>query len=928
MNNIEFLKNSFLFGPNAVYLEELYYSYLKDKNSVSADWQKLFSDLKELNEEEALKAIYTHFHFSDITSVEQYQSLSVASDVDLKAKMLAAAYRAKGHFLAKLDPLDLEKTKTEQQLGLELASFNISNDDLNLTVNFENKTVTLAQLLEKLKSSYCKHSGYEFSHINSKEEREWLANKIENFDKDNAITTEDKIDSLKDLAEVESFEQFLQVKFPSAKRFSVEGADNSIISVLTMLKSAAEEDVEESIIGMAHRGRLNALTKIMRKPYTMMLAEFQGKIPFSEGYDLVGDVKYHEGYSTDVTIKNKQMHLSMMFNPSHLEAVNPVLAGKVRARQDAKDDSERHKVMGILLHGDSSFSGQGVVAESLMLSGLAGYDVGGILHIIVNNQVGFTATAKNGRIGRYPSEIGKIIEAPIFHVNGDCTEDVLKVSRIATWYRNKFKKDVIINLVCYRLYGHNEMDEPRFTQPVMYKKISSMETPGRIFAEKLVKEKIIDQGYLDNYKTEFKEGLETNLEEAKSFVPQPPNWFNGLWKGLEFYTKNSKELPTGVKIAVLKEVGLKLSKIPENIIINAKIARQLEARKTSIESGKDINWGTAEALAFGSMLTEGRNIRLSGQDSGRGTFSQRHSVLIDQNNDSTYIPLNNLANSQGRYEVIDSCLSEYAVMGFEYGYSLVNPNGLVLWEGQYGDFANGAQIVIDQFIASAELKWRRSSGLVLLLPHAYEGEGPEHSSGRLERFLQLCGENNIQVANCSTPASYFHILRRQLQRNYRKPLVIMSPKSLLRHKLAVSNLEDLAEGAGFKPVLADEQAKNVKRVVICTGKVYYDLYEFREANKLGDEVAIIRMEQLYPFPAVELKAEISKYKNAKNIIWCQEEPKNMGAWNFVYPQINELLAGKMIEYAGRKIYASASDGYSSTHKKQQELLIKQAIIGV
>lgn len=923
MNNADFFKNSFLFGTNAAYLEELYYSYLQDKNSVSKDWQLIFADLRENNVTDALKSIYTHNNFEKVTS---QKVVTAASDncLDLKVRMLAEAYRAKGHFLAKLDPLELEALPDARDIELGLENFGLTTADSTSSITFEGKSSSVDAILKQLQRAYCGNAGYEFAHITDKAQRKWLSDTIENYSNTHIQDQQDKKTTLQDLIEVESFEQFLQTKFPSAKRFSVEGADNSIISVLSMIKAAAQDDVSEVIIGMAHRGRLNALTKIMQKPYISMLSEFQGQMPFSKDYNLVGDVKYHEGYSTDISINNKRIHLSMMSNPSHLEAVNPVLAGKVRARQDVQNDAARHKVMGVLLHGDASFSGQGVVAESLMLSGLKGYDVGGILHIIVNNQVGFTATAKNGRTSRYPSEVGKIIEAPIFHVNGNSTEDVVKVSKIATWYRNKFKKDVVINLVCYRLYGHNEMDEPKFTQPTMYKKISMLNTPGKIYSEQLLAEKVIDESFYDAYKTKFKNKLEKDLDDSKAFTPGALNWFNGLWKGKSLFIEGkSKEQTTGVKTSKLKEIGLKLSVVPTGIDVNARIARQLDARKQMMETGRDINWATAEALAFGSLLLENVNVRLSGQDSGRGTFSQRHSVLVDQANDSTYMPLNHIAKEQAQYEVIDSSLSEYAVMGFEYGYSLVNPNHLVLWEGQYGDFANGAQIIIDQFIASAELKWRRSSGIVLLLPHAYEGEGPEHSSGRLERFLQLCGENNIQVVNCSTPASYFHVLRRQINRDYRKPLVVMSPKSLLRHKLAVSTLAEMDEGTEFSPIIIDKDIKNPQKIVLCTGKVYYDLLEYRQANNLNN-VAIVRLEQLYPFPKKALEVEFAKYKGSK-ITWCQEEPENMGAWRFLQPQLAELLPNINIEYAGRKAYSSTSDGYSSTHKIQQEALIKQAI---
>ncbi len=932
MSNDKFLKNSFLFGTNAAYLEELYANYLQDKASVSKDWQDVFAGFNESDPQDAVKSIQAHHNFYKVTNQKPaptISDISAGNCLDLRAKMLVDAYRERGHFLAKIDPLELEKLPREQDLSLDLESFGITGQDLDSPITFEGKPTTIRNLETWLKKIYSTNAGYEFAHINNREQIKWLTDRIENYNDQTELSKDDREDILKSLIEVESFEQFLQTKFPSAKRFSVEGADNTIISTQWIINAAAIDGVKEVVIGMAHRGRLNSLTKVLGKSYVAMLSEFQGAMSFPDGLGLAGDVKYHMGFSRDAEIKGKKIHLSMVPNPSHLEAVNPVVAGKVRAKQDLLGDSKRHDVIGILLHGDASFSGQGVVAESFMLSDLDGYNVGGIVHIIVDNQVGFTATAKNARASRYPSEVAKIVEAPIFHVNGNEAEDVVKVTRMATEYRNKFGKDTVIHVMCYRLYGHNEMDEPKFTQPGMYKKIAALQTPGKIYADQLLQSKVIDNKYYDNYKGAFKDKLEQDLIEAKTFKPKKADWFEGIWSNLgNFNLGKAVDKATGVKISELKTIGLKLCEVSEEMAVNNRITRQLEARKQMMQTGNDINWATAEALAFGSLLLEKTNVRLSGQDSGRGTFSHRHSVLVDQENDSLYVPLNHLAKNQGTYEVIDSNLSEYAVMGFEYGYSTTNPNHLVLWEGQYGDFANGAQIVIDQFISSAETKWLRASGIVLLLPHGYEGEGPEHSSGRLERFLQLCAEDNMQVVNCTTPASYFHVLRRQVHRNYRKPLIIMTPKSLLRHKLAVSTLEDLAENTKFKTVIPEiAKISNPKKIVLCSGKIYYELLEYREANKIND-VAIIRLEQLYPFPELKLQEEFSKYKNAE-IIWCQEEPENMGAWRFLQPLINNLMIEckikGMIKYVGRTAYASASDGYSYTHRKFQEALIKEAV---
>lgn len=928
MTNDQFFKNSFLFGANAGYLEELYEKYLQDKSSVDKDWQDTFAGLGESSISGAIQAIQTHNNFNKITAQKFIANANPSSSqtcLELQARMLRQAYRDHGHFLAKIDPLELEILPQASSVRLDLKSFDIDEQGLDTAINLDDKTTNIHELFTRLNKIYATNIGYEFAHINNKEQVEWLTDRIENYDYKNELTPEQRKDTLKSLIEIESFEQFLQTKFPSAKRFSVEGGDNSIVATNWAIKTAACDGVSEVVVGMAHRGRLNSLAKILHKPYVAIFSEFQGGLPFPKDLGLTGDVKYHEGYSTDAIIEGKEMHLTMLPNPSHLEAINPVLAGNVRAKQNVLKDKKRHKVMGVLLHGDASFCGQGVVAESLMLSDLDGYSVGGIVHIIVNNQVGFTAVAKNGRASRYPTEVAKIIEAPIFHVNGNCTEDVVKVSRIATQYRNRFGRDVVINLVCYRLYGHNEMDEPRFTQPQMYNKIESLETPGKTYANELLAEKVIDDKYFAKHKETVKEQFEKDLEAAKTYKPVRAEWFGGVWaKFSQYKTGKSTDKPTGVKLTTIKEIGLRLSDVPKEFAVNARISRQLEARKQMIATGNDINWATAEALAFGSLLLEGVGVRLSGQDSSRGTFSHRHSMLVDQQNGSLYTPLNNLAKNQASYEVIDSCLSEYAVMGFEYGYSAANPNNLVMWEGQYGDFVNGAQIVIDQFIVSAETKWLRSSGLVLLLPHAYEGEGPEHTSARLERFLQLCAQDNIQVVNCSTPVSYFHALRRQICRDYRKPLIVMTPKSLLRHKLAVSKLDEFAIGTEFTPVIADTIV-NPKRAIFCSGKIYYDLLEYREANKIRN-VALVRLEQLYPIPKEQLLQQLLKYQNAE-IVWCQEEPENMGAWRFLRPFINDLLAGlkikSQVKYIGREEYASTADGYNSIHRLIQENIIKQ-----
>jgi 2-oxoglutarate dehydrogenase E1 component len=674
------------------------------------------------------------------------------------------------------------------------------------------------------------------------------------------------------------------------------------------------------------------LTKIFNKPYKSMLSEFQGNLAHPEHLDVSGDVKYHLGISHDLKFDNgNKVHISLAANPSHLEAVNPVVVGKVRAKQDYLGDKYRVKAAGVLLHGDAAFAGQGVVMESLVLSQLPGYSAGGTVHIIVNNQVGFTATANDAHAGRYSTEVAKTIKAPIFHVNGNSALEVAKVSAIAAQYRNKYKKDVVIDLVCYRLHGHNEIDEPRFTQPSMYKKVGGLSTPATIYAKELVEKQIITDSYVAEVKSKYKKQLDKELEASKTYKPEKEEWFEGLWKGFVNYSKSKgKDKKTGVKINTLQDVGEALVKLPAGFNAHKIVAKGLEKRKVSLSSGEKIDWATGEALALGSLLLEGTKVRLSGQDSQRGTFSHRHSVITDQETEEQFTPLNNISKDQAPFEVINSFLSEYAVLGFEYGYSIVNPNNLVIWEAQFGDFSNGAQIIIDQFISSAEMKWMRASGLVMLLPHGYEGQGPEHSSARLERYLQLCAENNMQVVNCTTPANYFHALRRQIHRNYRKPLIVMSPKSLLRHSMAVSSIDEFDEGKEFLPILPGHKKnyKSAKKLILCSGKLYYELLESAEKENKNN-IDIIRVEQYYPFPEEELLAELKKYDKVSELVWCQEEPRNMGAWYFIRPKIEKMMEKlkikKPLSYVGRGYSASTAAGYASIHKKKQQEIIKEAI---
>ncbi|QKX01640.1 2-oxoglutarate dehydrogenase E1 component [Wolbachia endosymbiont of Cruorifilaria tuberocauda] len=882
-----FENNSYLYGDNVEFLEEMYRRYLQGDKSIGEDWHRIFSINLEVNK------------------VWSAQNTTKTNDSIFS---LLNFFRSYGHFFSDLNPL----------------SPNVNKEiDYQKYSNFFPIHDT-----ELYKNIYCKNMGFEFMHISSYNERMWLQEKIEN--QVYVLSSQDKKEILKHLIESEMFEQFLHTKFPGYKRFSIEGGESAIVAIEKIIGSSVDLGIKEVVLGMAHRGRLNVLTKVMGKEYTAILSEFQGNLAYPNNLEVSGDVKYHLGYSSDRTLTNgKRIHLSLCYNPSHLEAINPVLAGRVKAKQKTRS------ALGVLVHGDSAFVGQGVVAETLTLSNIKGYKVDGIIHIIINNQVGFTANPCCTRSSFYCTDIIKSIEAPVFHVNGDNPEAVNFVASLAVEYRQKFKRDVVIDIICYRRHGHNEGDEPNFTQPLMYKIISKHKTPGILYEEKLIKEEVLSSNEVNKLRSEFRAKLDKSLTESARYISKKADWFCGEWSKLrraklndlnEYYTDS------GVSSDKLKKLGIHInSNIPNSFNINNKVRKILDIRIDNINSGSNIDWAMAESLAFASLLTEGIEVRLSGQDSGRGTFSHRHSKLIDQVTEEVFTPLNNINEEQAYFEVIDSALSEYAVMGFEYGYSLDSPYSLVLWEGQFGDFANGAQIIIDQFIASAETKWLRSSGIVLLLPHGYEGQGPEHSSARIERFLQLCAEDNMQVVNCSTPANYFHVLRRQIHRNFRKPLVVFTHKSLLRHKRAVSNLPDF-EGK-FLMVTPECRAglvsdNKIRKVIICSGKIYYDIIEVCEVQKVND-IAIIRLEQFYPFPFNKLSKELEKYKNAE-IVWCQEEPKNMGGWFFVNPLIEEVLLNLNIQAKrpkciARPAAASSACGYASIHAQQQKELLKQTM---
>lgn len=941
-NNKVFKDNSYLFSLNAVFVEEMYQKFLENPQSVDESWREFFivnqgGDTKVTGStswKKQDKKIIGVSHETSIDPKAKKKELPLrADDLGVRVDLMIDAYRSKGHFLADIDPIGLESKISSEQEGLSLSSFGLSEGDLDKEVTLGcGSSGKVSDFYNFLHRTYCGKVAYEFMYIDNKEERDWLSDRIESFGESQEITAEERVEKLKTLLKVESFEQFLQTRFPGVKRFSIEGGEASIIAARKAIKTSAELDVSDVVLGMPHRGRLSMLTKILNKPYPAMLSEFQGNYAHPENLDISGDVKYHLGMSTDVEFRGgKKAHLSLVANPSHLEAVNPVVMGKVRAVQDQNSDVERKQAMAVLMHGDASFAGQGVVMESLVLSDLDGYAIGGVVHIVVNNQVGFTACHKEACKGRYSTDVAKSIHAPIFHVNGNDAMAVLKASKIAAEFRNKFKKDVVLDIVCYRLHGHNEIDEPNFTQPLMYQKISSLKTPGGEFCEQLVREGLVEDGFYDRFREEFKQELDKELEASKTFKQDKEDWFEGRWKDLKPFKKGDiKDKNTGISESDIKSLGQKITFIPNDFTPHKTVEKVYKTREENIKTGKGIDWATAESLAFAGLVNEGFKVRLSGQDCKRGTFSQRHCVMTDQKDASQYCSLNSI-KPEGGFEVINSALSEYAVLGFEYGYSMSDPNSLVLWEAQFGDFSNGAQIIIDQFISSAEEKWMRVSGLVMLLPHAYEGQGPEHSSARLERYLQLCGQNNMQVVNCTTPANYFHVLRRQMHRDYRKPLIIVTPKSLLRHKLAVSDLKDFTEESnGFKKIIDDVlvDKKQVKKLVLCSGKVYYDLLEARDSQKRRD-VALVRIEQYYPFPQHELIEILKQYSAATEVIWCQEEPKNQGAWFYIRAYLelclSEAKSKSHVKYVGRPEAASTAAGYAKMHKTEQEKLIKEAL---
>ncbi|MCB5174470.1 2-oxoglutarate dehydrogenase E1 component [Microvirga lenta] len=977
--NETFLNTAFLYGANAPYIEDLYARYEKDPSSVDAEWQAFFGALKDDKqavEKNARGASWKRPNWPIPANGELVSALdgnwaqvekAVGDKIKAKAQakgaeisqadvqqatrdsvraiMLIRAYRVRGHLHAKLDPLDINPRPNDQEL--HPSHYGFTEADWDRKIFLDNvlglEFGTIREIVGILERTYCHTLGVEFMHISDPVEKAWLQERIEGPDKEITFTKEGKRAILNKLVEAEGFEKFLDLKYTGTKRFGLDGGESLIPALEQIIKRGGNLGVKEIVLGMAHRGRLNVLTQVMGKPHRALFHEFKGGSFAPDDVEGSGDVKYHLGASSDRTFDGNNVHLSLTANPSHLEIVDPVVLGKVRAKQDQHGctPENRTPVMPLLIHGDAAFAGQGVVAECLGLSGLRGHRTGGSIHFIINNQIGFTTDPRFSRSSPYPSDVAKMVEAPIFHVNGDDPEAVVFAAKVATEYRQKFQKPVVIDMFCYRRFGHNEGDEPSFTQPLMYRKIRSHPSIVELYSQKLLADGTVTQAEFDEMRSAWRSKLDTEFDIASSYKPNKADWLDGRWAGLKAVREDMDDPrrgQTGVSVETLKDIAKALTSVPEGFHVHRTIQRFLDNRKKMMETGEGLDWAMAEALAFGSLLLEGHRVRLSGQDVERGTFSQRHSVLTDQENEERYTPLNHIREDQARYEVINSMLSEEAVLGFEYGYTLSEPNALTLWEAQFGDFANGAQVVFDQFISSGERKWLRMSGLVCLLPHGYEGQGPEHSSARLERWLQMCAEDNMQVAYCSTPSNYFHVLRRQLKREFRKPLILMTPKSLLRHKRCVSRLDDIAEGTSFHRVLHDDaqrQAEGVKlvkddkirRVVICTGKVYYDLFEEREKRGI-DDVYLMRVEQLYPFPAKSLAAELARFKKA-DVVWCQEEPKNMGSWTFVEPYLEWVLktAGSKVDrprYVGRAASAATATGLMSKHQAQLQAFLDEA----
>ncbi len=976
--NDVFEQTSFLYGGNAQFIEQLQAAYEEDPTSVDPEWRAFFGQLGDEPAAVARTATGPSWARADwpqplngelVSALDgnwpalekvmggkiaaksaargekvDTDSLRKATLDSVRALMMIRAYRMRGHLIADLDPLNLREK--EQHPELDPASYGFGPEDMDREIFIDNvlglERATIRQIVDILKATYCSTMAVEFMHMSDPRHKAWIQERIEGPDKSIEFTPEGKKAILNKLIEAEGFEAYLNVKYTGTKRFGLDGGESIVPALEQIIKRGGNMGLSEIVLGMAHRGRLNVLANVMGKPYTAIFHEFKGGSSTPEEVEGSGDVKYHLGSSSDREFDNNRVHLSLTANPSHLEIVDPVVLGKARAKQDQLG-RDRTTVLPLLIHGDAAFAGQGVVAECFGLSGLKGHRTGGSLHFIINNQIGFTTSPIWSRSSPYPSDVAKMIEAPIFHVNGDDPEAVVYAAKVATEFRQTFGHPVVIDMFCYRRFGHNEADEPAFTQPIMYRRIGKHTAVAQLYANRLIEQGVISDADYERMKGDFRKRLEQDFDASDNYKPNKADWLDGRWSGLKAtrYDDDPRRGKTGVDIARLQQLGGKITRVPDGFNIHRTLKRVIEARAKAISECSNIDWATAESLAFATLVDEGSKVRLSGQDVERGTFSQRHAVWVDQETEKRYAPLKHVSGKKNYdFECINSMLSEEAVLGFEYGFSLAEPQALVLWEAQFGDFANGAQVVFDQFLSSGERKWLRMSGLVCLLPHGYEGQGPEHSSARLERYLQMCAEDNMQVANCTTPANYFHILRRQMHRDFRKPLILMTPKSLLRHKRCVSTLEEMGPESTFHRILWDDaeyvpgstvklvKDEKIRRVVMCTGKVYYDLLEEREKRGIND-IYLLRIEQLYPFPTKALVNELMRFKDAE-MVWCQEEPMNMGAWTFVQPYVEWVLnrieaKHRRPAYAGRAAAASPATGLMSRHLKELQGFLETAL---
>ena len=942
------MNDNFLNSSNAPYVAELFFKYKKDPKSIDQSWNNFFSSLKEdelsiLGDfggpewKKRATNVIDNINFDKVirpSNSLDFNIFKIATLDSIRALRLIRAYRVNGHLIADLDPLKLHKKIYHPELDYQ--SYGFSENDLDKKIFIDGslglENATLKEIIQILKETYSSSIGVEFLHIQLPEQKQWVQERIEEVHNKTNFTAEGKKGIFKRLVESELFEQYLDKKFLGTKRYGVEGGESMIPGIEQIVKQSCLGGVENIFFGTAHRGRLTLLATVLGMPYRGILSKFQGNLNDPNEVLGSGDVKYHLGVSSDREFQKKKIHLSLTPNPSHLEAVDPVVVGKVRAKQTLLKDKSNDKVIGLLIHGDAAMAGQGIVAETFAMSQLRGFRTGGTIHFVINNQIGFTTSPYYGRSAPYCTEIAKMVQAPIFHVNGDDPEAVVHVCRLAAEYRNLFKEDVVVDMFCYRRSGHNEADEPSFTQPLMYKEIKKHPTTLKLYEKQLINEKILNDNEVKIIKNNFKKFLDQEFESAKSYKPNKVDWLDGTWSGFKTASLDKRKGKTSVKENDLINIGKKIHKLPDNFTAHKRIIKIYNERNQSIIEGNNIDWTTAESLAFATLLNDGYGVRFSGQDVGRGTFSQRHAVLYDQENENRFVPLRHFTEEQGLFEIVDSFLSEFGVLGFEYGYSQADPKTLVLWEAQFGDFSNGAQTIIDQFITTGERKWLRMSGLVLLLPHGHEGQGPEHTSSRLERFLQMCAEDNIQIANCTSPANYFHILRRQLLRDFRKPLIMMTPKSTLRHKNNISSISEFINGSTFHRVLSNplsaQQTKKIKRLVLCSGKIYFELQDHINTLK-NENTHILRIEQLYPFPYDTLEEEIKKFPDCE-ILWCQEEPKNMGPWGFIRSRVQNVLNNikskqSSIPFVGRRAAASPATGVFDRHLANQKNILRLAI---